>query len=523
MKRRKFIQTNAGFAAALLVPSVLAQAQSKNKKTLVGFSKTELTSCIKSKTKTRQPLQAICASIKNGDSHVILLSLDMIGLDETLWESLRENIAKDVNLNPAQILIHTTHTHSAPWGARGEGTYEFVNLKETLTDCAKQAIDHAQPASIRTGISDVGKSLSIYRRGDTGADLGVQTFWFGYTFRENDDRPDASALINEMKSRWLGKKPNYKPAETPVWFDGDVDSLVHTMNFENADGEVIGSIVRFSAHPHLTCACIPWMYDPDFPGVVRRVVQQETNAPVMFITGACGDLVPKEKVKYMVNWDAVPPSPYMGPSSAFYPENEKELLNEVDRIGTTIANVALESLKSSSAQEINYFGIESGTFDVPLDAALPKSQQEIELIRNALVAEYQESLRQGNPLREMRGLANRLNWVDWAGSASLTTISDKERKAGVKEMPLSVMVVNKQVFIFMHSEIPVETTFELRKAFPQLDIWTMGLTNADMGYIPTARMIDEGGYEGRSTIIARNAEEKIRKDVESLVARLKLV
>lgn len=487
----------------------------------VGFSITDLTSCINSQTKFRQPLQSICASIKSRASHVVLLALDLIGLEEAEWKIFRENIAKSVNLSPDQILIHTTHTHSAPWGARGEGSYEFVNFQEALIDGVEQAIANAKPACIRVGLNDAGKSLSIYRRSDTGSDLGVQTFWFGYTFRGTDDRPDASALINEMKSRWLRQELNYQPAESPVWFDGDVDSLIQTISFEGIGGDVIGSIVRFAAHPHLTCACIPWMYDSDYPGVVRQIVQQETKAPVMFLSGACCNLVPKERVKYKVNLNAVPDYPYMGPSSAFYPENEKELLDEVNRIGTTIAHKALASLKSSTLEEVSSFKIGSRLFDVPLDGTLPKSHQEIDMIKKALVEEYHASLRQGNPLREMRGIANRLNWLDWAGALSINKINDEERKSGIKKMPVTIMAINKNVFVFLHSEISVETTFKLRKCYPQFNIWTMGLTNGDLGYFPTAQMIDEGGYEGRSTIIHRDAEEKLCKDVVSLISEIK--
>ena len=112
MRRRKFIQTSASIAAAFSFPSVLKSAKlhkdRENMNINVGFSITNLTSCIKSKTKFRHPLQSICASIKSGASHVVILSLDLIGLEEADWKTFRENIAKSVNLSPEQILIHTT-------------------------------------------------------------------------------------------------------------------------------------------------------------------------------------------------------------------------------------------------------------------------------------------------------------------------------------------------------------------------------------------------------------------------------
>ena len=61
----------------------------------------------------------------------------------------------------------------------------------------------------------------------------------------------------------------------------------------------------------------------------------------------------------------------------------------------------------------------------------------------------------------------------------------------------------------------------LRKKYPQYNLWTIGLTGGTIAYIPTAKMIDEGGYEGRSTIVHRNAEKKLRNDIEDLLSEMK--
>jgi hypothetical protein len=526
MDRRTFIRTSAGLAPAFStqmistargVGPLAADLQFR-----AGFSSVPIHSCIRSQTAFRRPLEAVCASLASSDKHVILLSLDLIGMSREEWKMLREAVAGGAGIPSSRVWIHTTHTHSAPWGARGDGNQQIVGLDKKLVECAQQAVSAARPASIRAGITDVGKSLSLYRRGDTGADLGLQTFWFGYTYRDNDDRPDASALVNEMRSRWLDRKPDYTPTDEPLWFDGEVDSLVQSIRFEDENSQCIGSMVRFAAHPHLTCSCLPWKYDPDYPGVVRRVIQQHSNFPVMFLTGACGNLVPKEKVKYKVDESRIQPFPHLGPSSAFYPENEQELLDEMDRIGTAVAGSALAGLKQALTEKVAFFGVASAEYDVTLDTALPASRQEIETIRKALAAEAM-ALRCGNhPLRELRGIANRLNWLDWAGSASLDLISDEERASAVIKMPLAAMIIDRHVFLFLHSEIVAETTFELRKALPQFDLWTMGLTNGDLGYFPTARMIDESGYEGRSTLIAGNAEEKLRNDILDLLKKTDL-
>jgi len=527
VNRRTFLKKNFA-AAAISISSGLASArqgrgaeQNGSVGLKVGFSKIDISPCIKSKTGFRRPLEAVCASISNGQSQVVIIALDLIEMPPRECRAIQGEVAKGLAIAPERILVHTTHTHSSPWGARETGQ-QILHLPETLIRCASEAISNARPARVRTGATDVGKTLSVYRRGDAGADLGVQTFWFGYIFRDGDDRPDASALANEMKSRWLRKKPDYTPGPEPIFFDHEVDSLVQTISFEDAGGKSIGCIVRFSAHPHLSCACANWLYDPDYPGVVRNVVGKEIKAPVMFLSGACGNLVPKEKVKYVIDWDKVPQFPYMGPSSAFDPADDNELLAEMNRIGTGIAKAALDGLKSSPIQNVSSFKFASQEVALPLDPGLPRTTEEVDCIRKALVSEYEASLRQGNPLRELRGLANRLNWLEWAAPISMNALTDEDRAAGRKNMPLSVIALNSSILLFMHSEISVETTLALRKQYPGLNIWTVGLTGGTLGYFPTAKMIDEGGYEGRSTVVARGAEEKMRKDVSKLLARLRI-
>ncbi len=516
MDRRKFIKSNVAAAAALSLSGPLQAETGEGAAVKVGFAKTDISGCIKSETKFRRPLEAICAAINGGETTTVLIALDLIEMPPRDCRAIAEQVSGLTKIAAENILIHTTHTHSAPWGERESGQ-QIVGLAAALADCVSQAVARARPARLRAGASDVGKTLSVYRRGDAGAELGIQTFWFGYTFGEGDDRPDASALVNEMKSRWLRKKPDYTPGPEPVWFDGEVDSLVQVLSFEDTKGEPIGCIVRFSAHPHLTCACSEWLYDPDYPGVVREAVEKQTGAPVMFVSGACGNLVPKEKVKYVIDWDKVPEFPYMGPSSAFDPADDNELLAEVERIGTAIARAATDALNNSAAEEIRSFKFACGDFGVPIDAALPRSSEEVECIREALVSEYEAALNQQSPLRELRGLANRLNWLEWAAPFAMDVLTDEERAAGEKKLPIAAVALDSSVLVFMHSEISVETTFALRKRYADLNLWTVGLTGGCVGYFPTAEMIDEGGYEGRSTVVAREAEEKLRKDISNLL------
>ena len=482
-----------------------------------GFARLDLQPHISSKTPFRTPLEAICAVLASGETTVCLVSVDLISPPQ--GEAIRARIGIRLGIPPENVQVHATHVHSAPWAAR-EGAQVLSGLPEALAAAAARAASRAVPVAVRAGQRDVGQTLSLCRRGDAGPDLGVQTFWYGYTFRDGDDRPDASALVNEMRSRWRGQAPEYRAGEHPVWFDGPVDPLVQALELVGDDGAAVGCLVRFSAHPHMADHCNPWRYDADFPGVVRREVERRRGGPVMFLNGACGDVVPKEHVRYVVDPERVEPLPYAGPCWWLQPAEEAEQLAEIERIGQAVAGAALAALEAQDLDTGRPLRLAAGAFACPVDPHLPRSPREAELLQGALAVEYEAARRQGSPLREMRGLANRLNWCRWAGELGFEHLSDAERAVGEKRLPLAAVALGRTVLAFMHSEVMLGTTLALRRRFPELDVWTMGLTNADAGYLPTREMVDEGGYEGRSTIFSADAEDVVRGDVTTLIERV---
>ncbi len=520
MKRRTFLKTSLTPATTLQSAVFINEGKVSSKKDIhIGFSSIDINDSIRESPGYRYPLQAKCMTVIKGTQKLMLCALDILEVSNEFCWNVQKQISKEVNIDPQSILIHTTHTHSAPWpwDDPKETTIQHKILAELLTKCAKSALRNARPAKIKTGEVDVGQKLSVYRRGYAGKDLGVQTFWFGYQFREGDDRPDASALANEMKSRWLGKERNYQSDPTPIYFDNPVDPLIQTMYFEDLGGNPLGSIVRFSAHPHLTSSCKNFLFDPDYPSRTRKFMEDKLGGHCIFLLGPCGDLVPKEKVKYVINKEWKPRHAYMGPSAGFYPSDENELLSETERIGKEIGQSAVKAIKKASFQKLKEFDFISKQFDVPLDPNLPKDIEEIKRMRSILAAEYDAFLNIGGEICELRRLANRLNWLDWTGYYSINLLNDKERKAGFKKMPLSVLKLNSIHFIFLHSEPSLNITLTLRKKLRDSNPWTVMLTGGSLQYLPTDKMLDEGGYEGRNTCIARGTETKVVDSIVKMV------
>ncbi len=503
----------------LIVFSSLLSAQPADTRPVkAGFSSVDLKACIKEDHPYRYSIEAKCMYLNGNSEAVLLFSLDFGEVYAEFNRDVQEKVGKSLNINPENILFHTTHTHSGPsdhnTGSTEIDRPELINL---LTKAGAEAIANAKPTKVKIAEQNVGGKLSVHRRGDTQSGLGVQTFWFGYEYAEGSDRAEASALINEMSSRWKGVYGNYKTGEKKVYFDGEIDPLVQTMQFVDMKGKTLGSIVRFSAHPHTASFFRTYMYDPDFPGHTRRLVEKELGGQCLFLQGTSGNISPKEKVKYELWKEYKFDNVYLGPLSEFHAVDENQLQSETVRIGEDIARAALRALSREKFAKITNLNFTQKPMNMPINPVLPKSKEEIEVIRKTLTAEYNAFLNtKTENIGEMRRLANAMNWLDWGPYYALGFINQTDRQNGYKPMPYSVLKINGTPVVFMHSEVSVETTLALRKEFPTL--WTVSLTGGTISYIPTDQMIDEGGYEGRNTVVQRGTEPKIREHIEKMLA-----
>ncbi|HQG76424.1 MAG TPA: hypothetical protein PLS58_02985 [Bacteroidales bacterium] len=521
MKRREFINKAALGSIALPLFSPDFNIESKGKSDIkVGFSTVDLRDCIISDTGYRYPLEAKCMVLEEGKLNVLLYALDFGEVHLGFCEDVQAKIGRTFNISPESILLHTTHTHSGPWDhGQGERMIDATKLVELLTQTANNAFSNAKPAKLKIGEENVGKRLSVHRRGDTNTGMGIQTYWFGYEYNEGDDRPEASALINEMSSRWMGKLGNYKSCEEKVYFDREVDPWVQVMYFVDLKDKPLGSIVRFSAHPHQASFFRESMWDPDFPGRTRNYLEKELGGHCLFLQGGSGNLVPKERVKYQLWDDYKFNEVYLGPLSEFHAIDENELLADIDRIGKEIASAAITALQRAHFTRLNGFRYKFSIFDVPLDPSLPASAEEIEVIRKALTREYYNFLAANGDLSELRRLANVLNWLDWGAYYALGLITQTDRINGFKPAPYSVLRLNETPIVFMNSEVSVETSLALREQFKTQKPWIVSLTGGTLSYMPTDKMIDEGGYEGRNTLIAKGTEPKVRRHITEMLTK----
>ena len=59
------------------------------------------------------PITATAMAIENGDQQAVICSVDIVAIGENLMEMVRENVAKETNLDPMNVIIAATHSHTS--------------------------------------------------------------------------------------------------------------------------------------------------------------------------------------------------------------------------------------------------------------------------------------------------------------------------------------------------------------------------------------------------------------------------
>jgi hypothetical protein len=76
---------------------------------------------------------------------------------------------------------------------------------------------------------------------------------------------------------------------------------------------------------------------------------------------------------------------------------------------------------------------------------------------------------------------------------------------------------NELAVLFLASEVVVDFSLRLKREFDAARLWVGAYANAFPGYIPSERVLTEGGYEGGGAMIYFGQPTRFAPGVEQLV------
>jgi hypothetical protein len=209
------------------------------------------------------PLFATILLLAQGATRAAIVDLDFLLMSTDDSRALRRLVAEALDMDAAQVRLAFTHTHSGPpWATEGFGTLAQLpgmdlvpayrdQVRAALVTAARAAAAALQPARSAAGF---GRSeITVNRR------LRL---------------PDGRVVVGQ---NW----------------DGERDPVVSVLRLDAETGDPIATIIGYGTHP-IVLAHENRLISPDYPGHMKRVVEQALGGHCLFLQGCAGDQIPRE-------------------------------------------------------------------------------------------------------------------------------------------------------------------------------------------------------------------------------------
>ncbi len=209
------------------------------------------------------PLLATALVIDDGPTKAVILDCDLLGFDIPHSDDLRRKIGAGIGVGPGHVLLGTTHTHTGPitfittglgitsWG--GEFDDNLAAVKAYLVNLEEQLVGVVQAADRDRIAVRVGSGSSL-------ANVAIN----------REEHLESGKTV-------LGRNPT-----------GPTDHRVEVLRIDRLDGRPLAVLTGYAAHP-VVMGWNAMELSPDYPGVVRKTVEQLIGAKCLFMTGAAGN------------------------------------------------------------------------------------------------------------------------------------------------------------------------------------------------------------------------------------------
>jgi hypothetical protein len=396
---------------------------------------------------------ALALQAENGGRPRVLVALDIALLGDLGGASDAERVLapvrEELELEPGELLVNCSHTHSAPWAAMSRSHNPGGELIGPYLDQLSRAILEA----CREAVEAMVRATLTWATGR--CDLA-----------RNRDLPDPAG----DGGRFLC---GFNPAGSAD------DTLVVGRITADGDGHLLGTLVNYACHP-TTLAWENRLISPDYVGAMRELVEANTGgAPCLFLQGASGELGPAHQ--------------YVGEAAV------------ADQHGRRLGFSALAALEGMlpAGQALRYDGlVESGA---PLAVWLPAPFEPSQVLTGGLVdvplpvkpMPSLEELEAQHAVTEDRAMAERL----FRKIQIVHNLSGGDHQV----FPAWVWRLGDSLLVAHPNEAYSCFQEDLRAAFPDATVVVMNTSGAEMGYVYPPELDGHELYQVWQTPFSRDA------------------
>ena len=407
---------------------------------------------------------------ESSKNKIIILDLDLCIIDDEIDEMIRDSVISVIDVPKENIRISVSHTHAGPPYGRSDSTGGgwltegvdlikpyFESFPEKISFAVKEATSSLKRCNISYGI---GKSdININRR-----------------------------PADEKGNLFTGRN-----------WEGIVDHSVDVIGFDDEHGNIIATIVGYACHPTIL-GPENRLISPDYPGHMRKTVEEVVGGSCIFLQGAAGNQGPihgfvgevevARKAGKILGLEA------SKVRMSIDPFERKEKLVEIIPAGADLG--MYEDIVVSEPSDdliINNTYVDLPTLDFP-------SYEEASEIYDNAIEELNKARRSGNQDEIKKMVSN-------AKRANFTRRNSLRSKNGKVNIWIQTIKIGDIVLQGIPLEPFIEYGDRIKSLNPNKKIVLSGYTNCIHGYLPTAKAYEEGGYETGNTPLSPKSEEII--------------
>lgn len=405
-------------------------------------------------THVLDPLTATALLLRVGGTSLLIVACDVLSFRGELGIQVREFIARAVSMAAMHVMPAASHTHSGPALGTHLRTslhtgqalpYAYrENLLHTLAGLALEAKHNVQPARLA-----VGEGMST---------IGVNR-------RECVAGGRIVIGMNE---------------------EGVADRSVGVLRVDAISGGTLAIVVNYTCHP-IVLGPKSRAISADYPGAMRRIVEDTAGAPCLFVQGACGDAGP------VCGEDAGPPGvrrlgSILGHevSRVFWSLDPRP----VDRRKVIFESVAplTNLIESSLPEPPHMLDVVERSVDLPL--LEPPSLEEVRRWSAQLSGTARSDVASKSDQIELAKIEVQQAWCTY-----LMELYEN----GVVPQSVAVTVVALRIDDLGVVALPLEPFagigLDIKLGSPAAATWVVGYAHGCAGYVPSPGAYAEGGYE----------------------------
>lgn len=424
-------------------------------------------------------LWATALAVDDGTTLAVWVDLDLVIITREESDAIRARVAESLGISREQVRVTVTHNHAGPppsgwnWARLGQAALDgyYAMLPEYAASAARLAVADLRPARVGVG---AGESRVAVNRRETA--------------------------------------PDGRPA-TGVNPDGTIDPQVLVLRIDDTEGYPLAAVVGYTMHP-TTLGPTNRLISPDWPGHLKRTVEDLTGAICLFVQGATGNVGPGpegftddvsvvRKLGAMVGCEAA--RVYFGMHVPPVEFRHERIWESGAPLGKWVAVPVPEPEPVVRLKE--------RFVELPLREQPPVAEAE------ARVAEAQQRL---DDLKAAGAPAAEIEAATFVVKRANMALRRARVYGGKTSFPVVVQAlqIGPAVFVGTEGEPFAEIGLAIKERSPFPWTWFGGYTFGWAGYIPTADAFPQRGYEVDTSPFAPEAAQTLVDGTVELLKEL---